>query len=90
MDAELYAAQPIQLQANLRGILIKVQCILHRGPRYLEVDLDVGSSRSASHVVGLVNGALKGLTIDLAIVLEGRFQARPPTLLSMHSTEMAV
>ncbi|KAK9806515.1 hypothetical protein WJX73_005835 [Symbiochloris irregularis] len=49
-----------------------------RGPRYLEVDLDVGSSRSASHVVGLVNGALKGLTIDLAIVLEGRFQDELP------------
>lgn len=43
------------------------------GERYLEVDVDVGSSRSAAHVVSLVSGALKSLVIDLGIVLEGRF-----------------
>ena len=46
-----------------------------RGERYLEVDIDVGSSRSAQQVVGLVTGALKSLIIELAVVLEGRFQA---------------
>lgn len=44
---------------------------MHRGPRYFEVDIDVGSSKSAASVVGLVQGALKGLVIDMAITLEG-------------------
>lgn len=42
-----------------------------RGPNYIEVDVDVGSSRSAANVVGLVQGALKSLVIDLAVLLEG-------------------
>ena len=33
--------------------------------------MDVGSSRSAANVVGLVQGALKTLVIDLAVLLEG-------------------
>lgn len=42
-----------------------------RGANYIEVDVDVGSSRSAANVVGLVQGALKSLVIDLAVLLEG-------------------
>lgn len=42
-----------------------------RGPNYFEVDIDVGSSKSAASVVGLVQGALKGLVIDMAITMEG-------------------
>lgn len=38
--------------------------------------MDVGSSRSAAHVVSLVSGALKGLIIELGVVLEGRFWVR--------------
>ena len=66
-------------------VLMGLRAMHHRcrGPRYLEVDLDVGSSRSASHVVGLVNGALKSLTIDLAIVLEGRSQVCPCRTLAL-------
>ena len=46
-------------------------CNCGRGPNYYEVDIDVGSSKSAASVVGLVQGALKGLVIDMAITLEG-------------------
>ena len=46
-------------------------CIDDRGPNYFEVDIDVGSSKSAASVVGLVQGALKGLVIDMAITMEG-------------------
>lgn len=35
------------------------------------MDIDVGSSKSAASVVGLVQGALKGLVIDMAITMEG-------------------
>ncbi len=47
-----------------------------RGPRYIEVDVDVGSSRSAAHVVGLVQGALRSLVIDIAVLLEGHASVR--------------
>jgi len=36
------------------------------------VDVDVGSSTTASSVVGLVAGAVKSLVIDMAIVLQAR------------------
>lgn len=38
---------------------------------YVEVDVDVGSSITASKTVGLVQGALKGLVIDMAVLLQG-------------------
>ena len=46
-------------------------CACDRGANYFEVDIDVGSSKSAASVVGLVQGALKGLVIDMAITMEG-------------------
>jgi hypothetical protein len=50
----------------------KVATSYFRGPRYLEVCSDVGSSRSAAHVVALVQGALRNLEISIAVLLEGR------------------
>jgi sensor domain CHASE-containing protein len=35
------------------------------------VDVDVGSSRTAAHVVGLVQGAVRGLVIDIAVLIQG-------------------
>ena len=49
-----------------------------RGPRYIEVDVDVGSSKTAANVVGLVQGALKSLVIDIAVLLEGHSTVRLP------------
>ena len=34
--------------------------------------MDVGSSQTAARVVGIVQGALKGLVIDIAVLLEGK------------------
>ena len=48
-----------------------------RGPKYLEVDVDVGSSQTAARVVGIVQGALKGLVIDIAVLLEGKTKVSP-------------
>ena len=42
-----------------------------RGENYIEVDVDVGSSRTAANVVGTVQGSLKSLVIDLAVLLGG-------------------
>ena len=41
------------------------------------MDIDVGSSKSAASVVGLVQGALKGLVIDMAITMEGHSKVKP-------------
>ena len=54
---------------------------MRRGANYIEVDVDVGSSRSAANVVGLVQGALKTLVIDLAVLLEGHSTVRGLPLL---------
>lgn len=43
-----------------------------RGPRYLEIDSDVGSSSTAHHVTGMVQGALKSVIVDIGVLLEGR------------------
>ena len=42
------------------------------GPGYTEVDIDVGSSATAARVVGMVQGAIKALIIDMAVVLQVR------------------
>lgn len=42
-----------------------------RGRNYFEVDVDVGSSKVAISVCGIVQGALLNLTLDMAITLEG-------------------
>ena len=47
-----------------------------RGENYIEVDVDVGSSRTAANVVGTVQGSLKSLVIDLAVLLEGHSTVR--------------
>lgn len=45
-------------------------CMDNRGPNYFEVDIDVSSSSVAKHVVGLVCGATKSITVDMAILLQ--------------------
>ena len=69
------------LQSNLCAfrdscqiLIMSSYCEVCRGPRYIEVDIDIGSSSAAAHVTGLVQGSLKSLVIDLAVVLEGRSQ----------------
>lgn len=47
-----------------------------RGPRYLEIDSDVGSSSTAHHVTGMVQGALKSVIVDIGVLLEGRATVR--------------
>lgn len=42
-----------------------------RGRNYFEVDVDVGSSKVATSVCGMVQGALLNLTLDMATTLEG-------------------
>ncbi len=50
----------------------------HRGPNYMEVDIDIGSSTVAASVVNLVYGATKSLVIDMAVLFEGQAEDELP------------
>lgn len=49
--------------------------------RYIEVDIDIGSSYTAAAVVSLVSGVTKTLVVDLGIVLEGKTPQELPEAL---------
>lgn len=63
---------------EVQHALVEACCACDRGPNYFEVDIDVGSSKSAASVVGLVQGALKGLVIDMGITMEGHSKVAMP------------
>lgn len=56
----------------------KLKQTYHSGQGYFEVDIDVASSRTASAVVGMVSGATRSLTVDLAILFEGKREEELP------------
>nr|PNR48594.1 hypothetical protein PHYPA_013071 [Physcomitrium patens] len=47
-----------------------VDCTYHRGPNYLEVDADIGSSTVANGVLGLVFGVVSALVVDMAFLIQ--------------------
>lgn len=50
----------------------------HRGPNYLEVDVDVGSSAIASAILHLALGYVTSVTIDMGFVVEAQAEAELP------------
>ncbi|XP_047969699.1 protein ENHANCED DISEASE RESISTANCE 2-like isoform X2 [Salvia hispanica] len=47
-----------------------VDCNYIRGPKYLEVDIDIGSSTVANGVLGLVVGVITTLVVDMAFLIQ--------------------
>ncbi|KAK4364727.1 hypothetical protein RND71_016085 [Anisodus tanguticus] len=47
-----------------------VDCNYIRGPTYLEVDIDIGSSTVANGVLGLVIGVITTLVVDMAFLVQ--------------------
>lgn len=47
-----------------------VDCNYYRGKRYLEVDVDIGSSTVANGVLGLVFGVVTSLVVDIAFLVQ--------------------
>ncbi|CAK7333251.1 unnamed protein product [Dovyalis caffra] len=47
-----------------------VDCNYIRGPKYLEVDVDIGSSAVATGVLRLVMGAVTALVVDMAFLVQ--------------------
>ena len=49
----------------------KIVTTYHKGEGFFEIDIDIGSSKVAGAIMGLVKGYTKSLVIDIAFVLEG-------------------
>ena len=49
----------------------KLKQTYHMNQGYFEIDIDVASSRAASTVIGIVRGATRSLTVDLAVLIQG-------------------
>ncbi|XP_058103831.1 protein ENHANCED DISEASE RESISTANCE 2-like isoform X2 [Magnolia sinica] len=47
-----------------------VDCSYIRGPNYLEIDVDIGSSTVANGVLGLVCGVITTLVVDMAFLVQ--------------------
>ncbi|KAH9321102.1 hypothetical protein KI387_015741, partial [Taxus chinensis] len=47
-----------------------VDCNYYRGPKYLEVDVDIGSSTVANGVLGIVCGVVTTLVVDMAFLVQ--------------------
>ena len=47
-------------------------CRYHRGPNYLEIDVDISSSKIAGALVHLALGCVTSITIDMGFVVEGQ------------------
>ncbi|XP_074270256.1 protein ENHANCED DISEASE RESISTANCE 2-like isoform X1 [Silene latifolia] len=55
-----------------------VDCNYIRGPDYLEVDVDIGSSTVANGVLGLVFGVITTLVVDMAFLVQANTEDELP------------
>ncbi|KAA8525110.1 hypothetical protein F0562_007026 [Nyssa sinensis] len=55
-----------------------VDCNYIRGPKYLEIDVDIGSSTVANGVLGLVIGVITTLVVDMAFLVQGNAKEELP------------
>ncbi|KAB2039295.1 hypothetical protein ES319_D03G204100v1 [Gossypium barbadense] len=55
-----------------------VDCNYIRGPKYLEVDIDIGSSTVANGVLGLVIGVITTLVVDMAFLVQANMTDELP------------
>lgn len=56
----------------------KLDMTCHVGKGYLEITIDISSSKIAANVLGMCTSVAKSLVIDMAYVIEGRKEAELP------------
>jgi hypothetical protein len=61
-----------------KPVMTRPQHRFYRGPGYLEVDVDIGSSSVANSVTRFVMAYLRTLVIDLAFLVESKSEAELP------------
>ncbi|KAJ9536927.1 hypothetical protein OSB04_029660 [Centaurea solstitialis] len=55
-----------------------LNCRYHRGPNYLEIDVDIGSSKIATAILHLALGCVTAVTIDMGFVVEAQEEVDLP------------
>ncbi|KAG6389577.1 hypothetical protein SASPL_151048 [Salvia splendens] len=55
-----------------------LNCYYHRGPNYLEIDVDIGSSAIASAILKLALGCVTAVTVDMGFLVEGQKEEELP------------
>lgn len=50
----------------------------YRGPKYFEVDVDIGANSVAASITNLVCGATKSLAVDMGVLIEGQSEDTLP------------
>ncbi|KAG6426860.1 hypothetical protein SASPL_111095 [Salvia splendens] len=52
-----------------------LNCYYHRGPNYLEIDVDIGSSAIASAILKLALGCVTAVTVDMGFLVDTQIEA---------------
>lgn len=55
-----------------------LNCYYHKGPNYLEIDVDIGSSKIATAILHLALGCVTAVTIDMGFVVEAQEEEELP------------
>ncbi|CAI9772315.1 unnamed protein product [Fraxinus pennsylvanica] len=55
-----------------------LNCYYHKGPNYLEIDVDIGSSAIATAILRLALGYVKAVTIDMGFLVEAQSEEELP------------
>ncbi|XP_020550766.1 protein ENHANCED DISEASE RESISTANCE 2-like [Sesamum indicum] len=55
-----------------------LNCYYHRGPNYLEIDVDIGSSAIATAILRLGLGCVTAVTVDMGFLVEGQKEEELP------------
>ncbi|KAL3818432.1 hypothetical protein ACJIZ3_004337 [Penstemon smallii] len=55
-----------------------LNCYYHRGPNYLEIDVDIGSSAIATAILRLALGCVTSVTVDMGFLVEGQTEEELP------------
>ncbi|XP_073055438.1 protein ENHANCED DISEASE RESISTANCE 2-like [Primulina eburnea] len=55
-----------------------LSCYYHRGPNYLEIDVDIGSSTIATAILRLALGCVTAVTVDMGFLVESQTEEELP------------
>ncbi|PIN13925.1 hypothetical protein CDL12_13455 [Handroanthus impetiginosus] len=55
-----------------------LNCYYHRGPNYLEIDVDIGSSAIATAILRLALGCVTAVTVDMGFLVEAQTEEELP------------
>ncbi|KAG8375373.1 hypothetical protein BUALT_Bualt10G0093300 [Buddleja alternifolia] len=55
-----------------------LNCYYHRGPNYLEIDVDIGSSAIATAILRLALGCVTAVTVDMGFLVESQTEEELP------------